>query len=372
MVPPRLLAVLLAAPLLALPASARQAPDDANVRSGGGARLTLTGGIQARASWGSSDAGERLGFGLRRARFRMNAAHGSGAGAYLQLEGAGGNVSVLDFYAQYQAGGALRFRLGRFASAQPRSLILTSMFQIDVADRAAIAERWASATTGSDGRDFALEMRWKRGATEVLAQLHNGDGNWDRARGNFRPAISGGSATDGGTGTARAFTASIERTVDAGRGLVVGGFAGVNRHRNPNAAVDGVGRTYTTGGVHAYLGAEPGSQPVRVKLDALAIRYEALPGAPDPRLTTGVSLLGAARFGRGVEGFARIESFDSDRNDAVQPDVYPTVGVTVSPSALRGAPFHRERVTLAWQRFDPGADGPDNEDLVFLQLQIAF
>jgi hypothetical protein len=343
-------------------------------------RLTFSVIFQPRLSYGRSEPGassgdariERYGFGLRRARFRMRAAVGR-AGAFMQLDGASGTVKLLDYSASYRLGAHVRVRLGRFAVAQPRAMLPTSGAQIDAIDRAAIAERWARSTIGSDGRDFGLDVRYAFGRGELSVALHNGDGNPDRLRGNFREQASAGNATRGVETQGLAVTTAAAFRPMGPNALEVGGFAGFNGSRNPNTRPAGSerGRNYVTYGAHVYWGARPGSRPFRLKFDALGILYEAPSRFEDRQHTLGVALFGAARVHRAAEVFARVERYDPDTNRSGSGDTYVTAGAGLSLSALRGKPYHRERLTLGYSLFSP--DGSDaREHLVILQAQLVF
>ena len=335
--------------------------------------IEFSGGVQVRASAGLSASREqdRLGFGMRRARLRMDAALRSRSGVFLQLDGSGGTVTALDFFAYLHPAPGLRIRAGRMAGAQPRGLILTSMAQIDATDRAAVAEYWARRTIGADGRDFGVDARLEHGPAEVMLFVHSGDGSWDRARGNFRESISGGDATAGVHRTALAVSGALRLRPSAVPGLVFGGFAGYNPTRPPQSQLNGFGRRYATYGLHAYYGENPGSQRIRVKADFLAVTYEAVRGAASQN-TAGVALLAAARVVRGVEVLVRGEALELDTFGDDDAEGFFTAGVTFSPSARRGEAFHAERLTLAWNRYKAGVRDARPEDLIILQLQLIF
>ncbi|GIV60681.1 MAG: hypothetical protein KatS3mg043_1770 [Rhodothermaceae bacterium] len=349
--------------------------------SGQDVHLTLDGFLQTRVSYGlrdpAKDSGERrldrTGFGIRRARFRVLAGLGR-AGAFMQLDGAGGTLSVLDFFASYRLSNRVRLRLGRFAGAQPRSLILTPSTRIDAVDRAAIAERWARQTIGGDGRDFGLELQYATPRAELLLLLHNGDGDWDRLRGNFRQGPSENDATRGLDTEGLALTVAGALRPGGPDGLELGGFAGLNGSRNPNTRFldEERGRNYVTYGTHAYWGATPGSRAFRLKADVLGILYQARSRFDDRQHTFGASLLGAVRLHPAAEIFARAEVFDPDLNNDLDQDTYLTGGASLSLSALRGGPYHRERLTLAYTALLPASDLAPTEHLVILQAQIVF
>lgn len=350
-------------------------------------RLTLGGTLQPRFSYGRSvlsggDARlERLGFGMRRARLRVEASLNGRVGAFLQLDGGSGDVGALDLYAFYQPSEHVRVRLGRFVSAQPRAFVLTSHTRLDAVDRAAIAERWGRRTIGSDGRDFGLDVRLSGTRGHVTLFLHNGDGNWSAAFGNFREGISGNDPTGELDRTDLALSLYGAYEPEAVPGLEAGGFAGYNSARNSNTALETatgeVGRAYASYAAHLYWGAVPGSRPVRLKADLIGVRYASVAGVQEE--TLGLSLLGAVRAGRAAEVFGRAETYrawikreqgEDDRTN--QP--YWTVGASFSPSALRGQPYRRERLTLAYATTRPAPEraGAGRQHLFVLQAQLVF
>ncbi|MEM6327934.1 MAG: hypothetical protein AAF791_12515, partial [Bacteroidota bacterium] len=136
---------------------------------------------------------------------------------------------------------------------------------------------------------------------------------------------------------------------------------------NPNRTDRGEGgRDYTSGGAHVYWGAEAGSQPLRVKLDAIALRYS--DDGDGEQDQVGVSAFGAARVIGASEAFARYERYWDDRD--LGGDDFVTLGASYSPSAARGAPYHRARLTLAYHyRTSPVLE---DAHLVVLQGQLAF
>ena len=153
-------------------------------------------------------------------------------------------------------------------------------------------------------------------------------------------------------------------------GLEVGGFAGISGAENPLTARDAgsLGRSYVTYAAHLYWGAAPGSQPVRVKADVIGVRYAAPSGDGEATSTLGLSLLGAARAGRGAEVFGRVESYRHDDAFPTPDDLpYWTVGASLSPSALRGGPYPRERFTLAYSTTRPDLPDAGRRHLVILQ-----
>ena len=75
-----------------------------------------------------------------------------------------------------------------------------------------------------------------------------------------------------------------------------GGFAGYNAAGSDETVVtttEDVRRAYGTASAHLYWGERPGSQPVRLKLDAVGIRYQE--AADVTQRSVGVSGFGAVR-----------------------------------------------------------------------------
>ena len=266
--------------------------------------------------------------------------------------------------------------MGYLAGAQPRSYIFTSHARIDGIERAAIAERWARGTIGSTGRNFGLDARYQTDDLVFDLFVHNGDGSFSRSTGNFREGISGLDAPRGVDRQALAVGAYGSYEPLLGSPLDVGGFVGYNGSRSGNTAApdisgaDGsdIGRRYVSYSGHAYWGANPGSEPIRGKLDALAIRYEET-GPVGARTAWGWSALGAVRLVPGSEAFARYETFYDELGS---DDVYMTLGASFSPSARRGKAYRQERVTLAYTNGLPSAVGASDQHLIVLQMQIVF
>ena len=342
-----------------------QTPPEPTIRVSAGAHLRATAGRSVGLDQ------DRVGFGIRRARLRFDARLQGGPGVFAQLDGSGGSVSMVDFYAYYQLTPALRVRAGRMVSAQPRSFVMTSMFQIDGTDRPAVAERWGRSTIGSDGRDFGVDARLVSGPLEAVLFVHNGDGSWDRARGNYRESVSGGNATRSVERTSLAFTGALTLRPDFMPGLEVGGFGGFNPTDNPNTAIGTTGRAYITFGGHAYYGANPGSKRVRLKADLIALTYESLPGVKVQN-SLGISLFGAVGLTSESEFYTRVESLQPDSRSPDDPDGYFAAGLSFSPSARRGLSYQRERITVEYGRFKGGQLNAESENLLIVQLQLSF
>lgn len=318
-----------------------------------------------------TDRRERLGWGIRCARLRVQADLGDRFNVVTQFEGVGGNAFMVDLYGAYKLSPQWQFRFGRFASAQPRSFIPTGVYQIDAIDRAAIAERWGATTIGADGRDFGVDARYQQGPVELLLALQNGDGDWGRLRGVFRDGISSGNVVAVERKGLSATAALVVRP-ETWKGVEVGAFGGHNGSRNPNTIAPGTnpagpGRRYTAWGAHAYYGAIPGSQPVRLKADLIATHYDATTPYPSEQVW-GYALFGATRLGRNAEAFARLEAYAPEIQSREQ---YLTAGASLSLSALRGKPYQQERLTLAYSLLSPEAPLP-RQHLLALQAQLVF
>ena len=355
-------AVAFAALLAAPPAAAQRVPLAPDLT------LVVSGGIQPRVGVGVEDAGGadavRYGAGLRRARLQARVLYRDLAGVEYDVEGGAGTVESVDLFAFANLAERVQARVGYFPVAQPRGGILTPYFLIDAVDRAAVVERWFGGTLGGDGRDLGVDVTYADGRTVATLAVHNGAGTFGPAAGNFREGISSPDVVNGPETTGLAVSAAA--SYEIGLGVEVGAFASVNGADPARTARSGRGRDYTTGGAHAYWGAVPGSQPVRLKLDALALRY-ADDGA-GAQESIGVSAFGAVRVLGSGEAFARVERYESDVDAGA--DDYLTAGLSYSPSAALGGPYHRARLTLAYQYRD-GATLPDAH-LVILQGQLAF
>ena len=335
-------------------------------------RFTFWGELQTRASVGlvdrADDNQERLGWGVRRARARFVLTLSDGLGANYDVDVASGSLQSVDLFAFYNATDNVRIRAGRMASAQPRAHIGTLLPFIDAVARPAIAERWGASTIGGDGRDFGLDVRYLTDELELSAFLHNGDGSFSTDRGNVRQEISGGSATGGVDRVAQAFSvygAYWPLWYSRRRG----GWLRELQHGGRPEHRPRIGRKH----VHELrcarvLGRRPGSQPLRVKADAIGIRYEgAAPNGKDAFV--GASLFGAIGIREVAEVFVRAEVLDTaDRGS----ERFYTTGAGLSVSALRGLPYHEERFTLAYANGLPDTDDPVNQHLLVVQFQIVF
>ena len=345
-------------------------PAAAQIALGPDATLDVSGGVQPRIGLGVQEVGAedrtdtRLGVGLRRARIQFNLTYRDRVGLEYDVDTAPGDVRGVDLFGFYDVSDNVQLRAGRLPVAQPRAYIPTSYTRIDAIDRAVIAERWAGGTIGSSGRDFGAEVEVSAGDTEWLVSLHNGGGGFSRATDNFRESGSAGSLTRGTDNVAMAIGTSVHH--EAGGGVSFGGYAGYNAAGSEDTEVDDVRRSYATAAAHLYWGERPGSQPVRLKADAVGIRYEDVAGFTQQSL--GVLGFGAVRVLGHGEAFARVEQFweDADRGGAT----YGTVGLSYSASAALGRDYRDVRVTAAYTVRQDEVD--DVGHLVIVQGQIVF
>ena len=329
--------------------------------------LQLSGGIQARVSFGVEDAGDdatRYGAGLRRARIQARVLYREVAGIEYDVEGGSGTIESVDLFAFVGVAENVQARIGYFPVPQPRGGVLTPYPLIDAVDRSAIVERWLGGTVGGDGRDVGADVTYADGRAFASLAVHNGAGTLGGARGNIREGISSSDIASGSETSGLAV--SVAASYEIGSGVEVGAFSGVNGSDPARTARAGEGRDYTTAGAHLYWGALPGSQPVRFKLDAILLRY-ADDGAGEQE-ASGVSALGAVRVLGFGEVFARGELYRADAD--AESDRYLTAGLSYSPSAALGGPYQRARLTLGYQYRESAA--LSDAHLVILQGQLAF
>ena len=356
--------------VLAVPLLLAASPASAQIALGDNATLSVSGGVQPRASFASQEVSAqgrtdtRLGIGLRRARLQFNLDYQDRAGLEYDVDTAPGDVRSVDLFGYYNVSDNVQVRAGRLPVAQPRAYIPTSYTRIDAIDRAVIAERWAGGTIGSSGRDFGAEVEVAAGDTEILFSVHNGGGGFNRATDNLRESGSSGSVTRGTDQTALAVGASVHHA--AGAGVSFGGYAGYNGAGSPETVFNDVQRSYATASAHLYWGERIGSQPIRIKLDAVAIQYEDV--ADFTQQSVGVSAYGAVRVLGHGEAFVRGEQFwdDADGPGAT----YGTVGVSYSASAALGQDYRNVRITAGYTVRQDAAD--DVAHLAIVQGQIVF
>ncbi|MEX0748239.1 MAG: hypothetical protein WD275_09590 [Rhodothermales bacterium] len=338
--------------------------------------LKFGGLLHGEASYGwivddqASNERSRVGFGLHRTRLRATARLGPKFGAFIHLDADNGTFGVLDAFASYDASPRVRVRVGRMISAMPRAFILTPLFAMDALDRASIALRWGAITLGNKGRDYGVDLRYATDHAEATIFLHNGFGSFDRVRGNYQEGIVG-DVTGGADRKPKDLAVSFYGAVRPVSGVEVGGFAGYNGSRNPTTEVTGIGRRYVSYSAHAYWGAEPGSQPIRLKADLVGINFEKR-GAIDAQNVLGLAFLGAFAVHRAAELFARVETFDPNLDTDGTRDLYGTAGFSFSPSRLRGRPYGQERLTFAYSARLPENDDTPQHHLLQLLLQVNF
>ena len=362
--PPRPHAVALALAALAVLAAP---PATAQIALTDDLFLDVAGGVQPRASVGVEENvtdETRYGFGLRRARIQARVLYRDLGGVEYDVEGGSGSIESVDLFAFANLAEGVQARVGYFPVAQPAGGILTPYFLIDAVDRAAIDERWLAGTLGGDGRDLGADVTYRTARTTASLAVHNGFGTFQRGTNNFREGISGPDVVNGIETQGLAVSSVL--IYEPGDGVEVGVYGGFNG-ANPDRTDRGRGgRDYTSAGAHVYWGASPGSQPFRLKLDALVLRYADDGGGDQDQ--AGVSAFGAARVLGSGEAFARLERYWNDVD--ASGDDFVTVGASYSPSAARGAPYHRARLTLAYQYRT--SDVLDEAHLLVLQGQLAF
>ena len=336
-------------------------------QSGDGPTIEMWGVFQPRVSYGASDDSSasvnRIGYGIRRARLRVEVGLKNDIGVRYDSDFASGAFQTVDLFAFTKLTPRIRVRLGIMASAQPRAHIFTPVPQIDGFDRPAIAEQWGNSTLGGGGRDFGIDVQYETEAWTVVGFLHNGDGSFSKSRGNFSQTISSESATGDVEQNAFATSVYAAHRLPALAGVEIGGYLSYNPKKNANTEIENFGgRKYLSYSTHAYYGATPGSQPVRLKFDLIGINYE---GAGDQK-KLGMSLFGAVRMSEYAEFFGRYESVKKDTD--LDADNYWSTGVTFSLSKLRGGSYQAQRATLGYSILD-ALDGR-KEHLLVLQWQF--
>ena len=362
---------LLVTPLLLHPASA-QTPllSDSTIST------TLKTSLQFRASV-LDDGGtntEQIGFGLRRARLQYRISVRDRFEIFMQVEGQG--PKLLDANLTYRLTPRFRFTGGRIQGPQPEAFTPTPFFRIDAIERPFIARNWAAQTVGGDGRDFGLQAVYTASRLQARLFLSNGDGSYRRIGGNLRRDLNLDSFTGGTDEDGLAVSGDVSWQPRAVSGLDLGGHLSYNGSRNPNTAIgrSGPGRQYASASTYLYWGRVPGSQPVRLKADALLIDYSENGTAPE-QTTGGLSLLAAVQPVMSTEVFARAERLERDLGEDAGA-TFLTAGASLSLSALRGGPYHAARITGAFKQrlgsaqFE-GGDGP-NATGAILQAQFRF
>ncbi|TVR66510.1 MAG: hypothetical protein EA422_01930 [Gemmatimonadales bacterium] len=324
--------------------------------------------IQPRLSWTRDHLAdeEALGFGIRRYRLYTLVDVGDRIGLFAQLEGgaAAGSTAWIDLEASLRLDETWDIYAGRIIGPQPRAYALTLLPLLDGIDRPVITVAWANRTLGADGRTYGAGLRGRGADWEARAVVHSGT-NQRNIRGEIadeRPA------RPQGTGLA---TAGYLTWRPAGvDGLELGGHVGYNRSRNALTRADGRGRAYTDGSLHLYWGADPGSQPVRVKAEAVGIAWESLEGVSD-RSFAGVSVLGALGVREWAELMARIERMQDSAPGPAATQTILMGGVNLSRSAATSG-FNREKLTIGWsvRQGEGGSDARRHQ--LAVQGQVVF
>jgi hypothetical protein len=334
-------------------------------------RLGLT--LQPRFSYALEDENtqdfERLGFGVRRFRFKMYAGFGEDFRLFAQLEGAGTSAQVLDLRAEYSPLDNLWIRVGRFAGAQPRSMAFTLHSEIDMVDRAAIADFWARNTLGADARDYGIEFLYRPAKTEYRIFIHNGDN-----RNNFRGGPADDNMTERRNDKGMAISSAIRYFPNNDVHTDLGGYFGVNTSKNSytiHPSIPGVGRTYMSGSMHGYRGTFAGHFPIRVKFDAIIIKYEDITSnsVKTDQLFTGISLFGGYLVRPDTELMLRAERLDRDANQSDNEAVLLSTGITYSFSAARNKNFLGQKITAIYS-FKDDLHLQKKTNSIVIQLQI--
>jgi len=307
------------------------------------------------------------GFGVRRYRLYTQVALGDRVHLFAQLEGGAGvgPASFIDLQANLRVSDTWTVYAGRVIGAQPRAYALTLLPLIDSIDRPTISVAWATRTLGADGRTYGAGLRHQSEALTIHLTAFNGtnERNLMAEIASDAPVAAQDVSLAGG--------AFATYRVPAVAGLEVGGHASYNASRNRFTEVDGTGRRYTDGSAHLYYGADPGSQPVRWKTEAIGIWYEDVPAATDDTFW-GVAAMGAVRVHRAVELLARAERMNEASPGPQDTQTVVTVGGILSQSTLRGGPFNRHRLTAGYSLRQTGADADTRRHQAALQLQLVF
>ena len=332
-------------------------------------KIDFWGAFQPRISYGSMEDSaattNRFGYGIRRARIRAEVMLMEKLGVRYDADFASGTFQSVDLFAFYRFSDRVTMRFGVMPSAQPRAHIFTPIPQIDGFDRPAVAEQWAGATLGGGGRDFGLDIQYHTPEWTAVAFLHNGDGSFSRARGNFSQTISSESATRGIDRAVMATSIFVAYRIPSLKGVEIGGYLTQNQSKNPNTAgASGVGREYLSYAAHAYYGANPGSQPVRLKFDLIGINFQ----GDEEQERLGVNIFGAVRLNTYMELFARYENIQRD-TDFDGTD-FISGGLTFSLSKLMGGNYSDQRATFGYSMLE--SPSGNQQHLVVLQWQFMF
>lgn len=318
---------------------------------------------------------EAAAFGVRRARLRFYGNIGDDFVLFLQMEGSGASAQLMDIRVAYRLYKDWFIRAGRFVGAQPRAFAMTLHSSLDAIERPAIGEVWARGTVGADGRDYGMELYYKTRKAEVRLYTHNGANN-----DNFRPN-TGGNRPTADRGFKPAWSAYASYNPSILDGLEVGLFGGYNPSANSYTAYTPQyeGRKYSNYSAHIYWGADPGSQPVRLKADYVGIRYKSFELSsfnnfteqPFQQTVSGASLFASVMPSDVLEAFTRVEYVDFGHPDDSY-DTFLTLGATYSMSAARGKAFGNAKLTLAWSGRYYNESPYQPRNTIILQSQFYF
>lgn len=330
--------------------------------------IGLGGVLQPRFSWTRDNLAdeEALGFGVRRYRLYTLVSMGDRISLFAQLEGgSAASTSFIDLEAAYRISDTWELHGGRIIGAQPRAYALTLLPHLDAIDRPVVTVAWANRTLGADGRTYGAGLRGETQGWDVLLTLHNGTNGRDFASeiAAERPARP--------SETGLAASAYLNLRPEGLDGVEVGGHLGYNASENSLTRAGGEGRAFADGSLHAYWGAAPGDQPLRLKAEALGIRYASVEGVED-RSFLGLSFTGATLLEDHIELVGRLERM---RDAEPGPDASQTIvtaGVHFSRSARQGGDFNRQRLTVGWSlRHLEGASDARRHQLA-VQAQLVF
>lgn len=334
-------------------------------------RLGLT--LQPRFTYtleaNDSESLERLGFGVRRFRFRTYAGFGDDFKLFAQLEGAGTSAQVLDLRAEYNPVTNLWIRVGRFAGAQPRSMAFTLHSEIDMVDRAAIADFWARNSIGADARDYGIELLYRPAKTEYRVFIHNGDN-----RNNIRTGPADDGMAENRNDKGMAISTSIRYFPSNDVHTDLGGYFSINTSKNNysiHPSMPGMGRSFVSASLHGYRGTFAGHFPFRVKFDAILIKYaeQTQNTLTIDQTFTGVSLFGGYLVRPDTEIMLRAERLDRDANVSDNEALIFSTGVTYSFSAARNKSFLGQKISAVYTYKDDSHLQKITQSVV-IQLQI--
>lgn len=306
--------------------------------------------FQPRFSYGSDieSKDNRLGFGVRRLRFRTYVGIGSNLSFFTQLEGSGTSAQFLDMRVDYKIRPDLTLRFGRFAGAQPRAMALTLHNEIDAIDRIAIAEYWTKYQTGTDARDYGIEAVYKPNRFEYRLFVHNGFGQL-----NYRSSINDESATQFSTRNELAISNMVRFFPNNNPNSELGIFAGYNGTRGAYGAPK---NSYSIA-AHAYHGAFPGHFPLRFKADFIHTQFNDVRSTSSAQPSsnqhfTGVSGFTGYLLRHDTEIFAHGELYRHTNISPFGEDVtILQLGVTHSFEVINNKPF-QNKITLAFGHRD--------------------